>query len=77
MFNHVLDHQFESALSIQGEQHVTTHVAFLALEKGCLLTAHSFDITIEVVDDLPSYPLNLLNVIDTCLFKQTLILTEY
>lgn len=77
MFNHILEHQFEGTLPIQRQQHVTTDVALFTLEECSLFTAHSFDVAIEIVDNLSSYALNLLNVIDACLFKQALILTVY
>jgi hypothetical protein len=77
MFDHVFGHQFECTLSIEREEHVATYVALLTLEEGCLLNTHSLHIAIEVVYYLTGYPLNLLNVIDTCLFEQALILAVY
>jgi hypothetical protein len=46
------------------------------LEEGCLFTAHSLDIAIEIVDDLSGYALDLFDLVDLSFLKERLVLTE-
>ena len=50
---------------------------FFALEEGGLISALALDVAIEVVGDLASYPLDLLDLVYLSLLKQGLVLGKH
>lgn len=77
MFHLVVLHQLKCASLVQSEQNVSTDKRLIVIQKCLLFTAHSLDVTIEVVNYLASDAAYLLYFVDFGLFEKGLVLGEH